>query len=103
MKTLIQKLPLAKESSFIAQTFETPYFETPYHQHDEYELMVIKKGHGTAFVGDYIGEYQEGDVYLHGSNLPHWFRKKMKSKPGLRWWFSLRTIFWEKDFLTSRR
>lgn len=76
MKTLIQKLPLANDSSFIAQTFETPDFETPYHQHDEYELMVIKKGHGTAFVGDYIGEYRVGDVYLHGKNLPHWFRKK---------------------------
>lgn len=76
MKTLIQKLPLAKDSSFIAQTYETPYFETPYHQHNEYELMIIKKGHGTAFIGNYIGEYQEGDVYLHGNNLGHWFRKK---------------------------
>lgn len=76
MKTLIQKLPLNKDSSFIAQTFETPHFETPYHQHNEYELMVIKKGQGTAFVGDFIGDYQEGDVYLHGKGLAHWFRKK---------------------------
>jgi AraC-like DNA-binding protein len=82
MKTLTQKLPLAKDSSFIAQTFETPYFETPYHQHDEYELMVIKKGHGTAFIGDYIGEYQVGDVYLHGNNLPHWFKKKNEEMTG---------------------
>lgn len=76
MKTLIQKLPLEKDSSFLAKTFETPYFETPYHLHNEYELMVIKKGHGTAFVGDFIGEYKTGDVYLHGNKLPHWFRKK---------------------------
>lgn len=82
MKTLIQKLPLAKDSSFIAQTYETPYFETPYHQHNEYELMVIKKGHGTAFVGDHIGEYREGDVYLHGNNLAHWFRKKEEEMIG---------------------
>lgn len=82
MKTLVQKLPLAKESSFIAQTFETPYFETPYHQHDAYELMVIKKGNGTAFVGDSIREYKVGDVYLHGSNLPHWFRKKDEKQTG---------------------
>ena len=56
MKTLIQKLPRTKDTSFIAKTYETPYFETPYHQHDEYELMVIKKGFGTAFIGDYIGK-----------------------------------------------
>ncbi len=76
MKTLIQKLPLEKDSSFLAKTFETPFFETPYHLHDEYELMVVKKGYGTAFVGDFIGEYKTGDVYLHGNKLPHWFRKK---------------------------
>ncbi len=82
MKTLIQKLPLAKDSSFIARTFETPWFETPYHQHDEYELMVINKGYGTAFIGDNIGEYQVGDVYLHGNNLAHWFRKKNEKMIG---------------------
>ncbi len=76
MKTLLQKLPLDKDSSFLAKTYRTPYFETPYHQHVEYELMVIREGHGTAFVGDFIGEYVAGDVYLHGKNLPHWFRKK---------------------------
>lgn len=78
MKTLIQKLPLETNSSFLAKTFETPHFETPYHLHNEYELMVIKKGYGTAFVGDFIGEYKVGDVYLHGAKLPHWFRKKEK-------------------------
>ncbi|MCY1718897.1 AraC family transcriptional regulator [Prolixibacteraceae bacterium Z1-6] len=82
MKTLIQKLPLKQNRSFIARTFETPYFETPYHQHNEYELMVIKKGNGTAFIGDYIGDYQVGDVYLHGKSLPHWFRKKEEKMIG---------------------
>ena len=82
MKTLVQKLPLTRDSSFIARTYETPYFETPYHQHNEFELMVIKKGHGTAFIGDSIKEYKEGDVYLHGKNLAHWFRKKREDMRG---------------------
>jgi AraC-like DNA-binding protein len=98
MKTIIQKLPLAKESSFIAQTFETPFFETPYHQHDEYELMVIKKGHGTAFVGDYIGDYQVGDVYFHGSNLPHWFRKKNEKQIGASMVVQFKDDFLGKGF-----
>ena len=82
MKTLIQKLPLEQDSSFLARTYETPYFETPYHQHNEYELMVVKKGNGTAFVGNFIGDYKIGDVYLHGSNLPHWFRKRDENMVG---------------------
>ncbi|MCF8346469.1 MAG: AraC family transcriptional regulator [Bacteroidales bacterium] len=76
MKTLIQKLPLDKDCSFVARTYRTPYFETPYHQHNEYELMLVKEGYGTAFVGNSISDYNEGDVFLHGANLPHWFRKK---------------------------
>ncbi len=98
MKTLTQKLPLVKDSSFIAQTYETPYFETPFHHHIEYELMVIKKGHGTAFVGDHIGSYQEGDVYLHGSNLAHWFRKKEEKMTGASMVVQFREDFLGKDF-----
>lgn len=76
MKTIIQQLPLDVNRSFVSSIFETPYFETPYHQHNEFELMTIRKGSGTAFIGDFIGEYQVGDVYFHGKNLPHWFRKE---------------------------
>lgn len=98
MKTLIQKLPLAQDSSFVCQTFETPNFETPYHQHEEYELMVIKKGQGTAFVGDYIGEYKVGDVYLHGNNLPHWFRKKDEQMQGASMVVQFKDDFLGKGF-----
>jgi len=98
MKTLIQKIPLKKDSSFIARTFETPYFETPYHQHNEYELMVIKKGNGTAFIGDYMGDYQVGDVYLHGKSLPHWFRKKEEKMIGASMVVQFKDDFLGTDF-----
>ncbi|MCF0069723.1 AraC family transcriptional regulator [Dyadobacter sp. CY261] len=75
MKPLIQKLPVDESSSFVARTYTTPNFETPWHQHVEYELVLQSCGSGTAFIGDYIGEYQMGDVFLLGRNLPHWFRK----------------------------
>lgn len=76
MKPLIQKLPVDSSSSFVARTYTTPHFETPWHQHVEYELVLENLGEGTAFVGDYIGEYRQGDVFFLGKNLPHWFRKK---------------------------
>lgn len=76
MKPLIQKLPIDSSSSFVARTYTTPHFETPWHQHEEYELLIGAGGYGSAFIGDYIGEYQMGDVFLLGKNLPHWFRKK---------------------------
>ncbi len=94
MKTFLQKLPLDGESSFLARTYRTPYFETPYHHHVEFELMVIREGNGTAFVGDYIGNYVPGDVYLHGKNLPHWFRKDDQEMVG-----SSMVIHFREDFL----
>lgn len=101
MQTLIQKLPLDKESSFLARTYRTPYFETPYHQHIEYELMVIKESYGTAFVGNYIGEYQTGDVYLHCANLPHWFRKKDAGMTGSSMVIQFREDFVGNNFFDS--
>ena len=77
---MIQLLPLDSDSSFVAKTYETPEWETPYHQHREYELMVIKKCRGTAFIGDFIGSYEEGDVFLLGNDLSHWFRKESAAK-----------------------
>lgn len=42
-----------------------------WHHHDEYELHFITETNGTAFVGDYIGEFKPGNLILTGPNLPH--------------------------------
>ncbi len=42
-----------------------------WHSHDEYELHLVLNTRGKAFVGDYIGEFQHGSLYLTGPNLPH--------------------------------
>jgi AraC-like DNA-binding protein len=82
MKALIQKLPVDNDRSFVCRTYLTPVFETPWHQHIEIELVTILHGHGQALIGDYFGDYTAGDVFLLGSNLPHWFRKADPDVPG---------------------
>lgn len=82
MRTIYQKLPLKEGHSFVARTYRTPHFETPWHQHDEIELLLCTGCPGTSFIGDYIGAYQKGEVYLLGKNLPHWFKKGDESKIG---------------------
>ncbi|MFT3843738.1 MAG: AraC family transcriptional regulator [Lacibacter sp.] len=76
MRTLIQKVHLENQQSFACREYRTPAFETNWHKHDEYELILITKGNGTLLMGDYVGEYKEGDVYFLAGNLPHWFRKQ---------------------------
>jgi AraC-like DNA-binding protein len=78
----IQKLPLSEHSSFLADTFITPYFETPWHYHSEYELVLIIEGSGKRFVGNHISDYQEGNLTFLGPNLPHLFRKEYNNVPG---------------------
>ena len=48
-----------------------------WHAHEEYELHLITATHGKAFVGDFIGDFKPGNLYLTGPNLPHnWITDK---------------------------
>lgn len=76
MKTLIQKIHLEEQQSFACRMYRTPDFETNWHRHEEFELILITEGYGTAMIGDFIGEYKPGDLYFIAGNLPHWFKKQ---------------------------
>ncbi len=76
MKTLIQKIHLEEQQSFACRLYRTPDFETNWHRHEEFELIHITEGYGTAMIGDFIGEYKPGNLYFIAGNLPHWFKKQ---------------------------
>ncbi len=75
MKPYLERLPMASDSSFVARTYRTPHFEVPWHQHPEIELILFLEGEGNAFVGNHVGNFNAGDIYLIGTNLPHTFQK----------------------------
>ena len=53
-----------------------------WHAHEEYELHLIVRTRGKAFVGDYIGEFSAGSLFLTGPNLPHnWITHDIKTPP----------------------
>jgi AraC-like DNA-binding protein len=76
MRTLIQKIHVEEQNSFACRPYRTPDFETSWHKHEEYELILITEGNGTALIGDYVGEYKTGDIYFIGRDIPHTFRKR---------------------------
>ena len=53
-----------------------------WHAHEEYELHLIVETRGKAFVGDYIGEFKAGDLFMTGPNLPHnWLTDSVWTEP----------------------
>ena len=53
-----------------------------WHAHEEYELHLVVDTHGKTFVGDYIGDFKAGDLFMIGPNLPHnWVSSEIYTKP----------------------
>lgn len=63
-------------------------FPTPlarWHYHDEYELHLITATSGKVFVGDWIGQFQPGQLVLTGPRLPHnWISMDLPERGWLR-------------------
>jgi len=70
MQTLLQKVHVDPQHSFACRTYRTPEFETSWHTHEEFELICILEGTGTAMIGDYVGSYAPGDTFLFAQPTP---------------------------------
>ncbi len=46
-------------------------FKWHYHYHPEYEIVCVFEGSGRRHVGNHLSNYEDGDLVLIGSNLPH--------------------------------
>lgn len=57
-KLTFEKIIPDNESSFKATIFEEKYFSSPLHFHPEFEIILIEKGDGLCFCGDYVGRFQ---------------------------------------------
>lgn len=74
MKPQLLKVTNGPAHSFSIRQDTYPYVNNLWHYHPEVELIHIRKGAGTQFIGDNIKRFNEGDVVLVGSYLPHYWR-----------------------------
>jgi AraC-like DNA-binding protein len=71
MKALPFKIPKTDTASIRVQVDHQPYFYDTLHQHPETQITLIVSGTGTLFQGQHIGDFQPGDVFVIGANVPH--------------------------------
>lgn len=74
MKPHLLNVSTNSVDSFSARRDTMPDVNNLWHYHSALELIYIKKGRGTQFIGDSIKNFNDGDVVLLGSNLPHYWR-----------------------------
>ncbi|EJF08447.1 AraC family transcriptional regulator [Pontibacter sp. BAB1700] len=75
MKKVIPfKIPKSSKEFVRFQEDRQPYFYDKLHQHPEIQLSCILKGEGKLIVGDYLGRFKPGDIFLLGRDVPHVFR-----------------------------
>ena len=73
-KPKLEQIEPSFGSSLLIQQFEksTPNKDPFWHFHPEVELVYVRGGNGKRHVGNHISYYQDGDLMLIGSNLPHY-------------------------------
>ena len=72
MKLIEIRLTQESDKSFIFyHDDKTPFAQ--WHNHPEYELVLVVKGRGKRTVGDLIERFRENDLILMGPYLPHEF------------------------------
>ncbi len=74
MRAILRKVDVGKDYSFSVREDILPFLYNHWHFHPELELTLIRKGKGIRLVGDSLEEFDDGDIILLGSNLPHMWR-----------------------------
>ena len=83
MKVLPFKIPKPENSALIYQVDKGLTFYDQLHAHEEIQISIVLKGSGNLIVGDTIGRYDENDVVVLGSQLPHLFQSDENDEESL--------------------
>lgn len=71
MRPELEEIPIGHKRTILAFRYEADTFDAPWHFHPQHELTFIEESRGTKFVGDYVGPYEQGELVLLRSSLPH--------------------------------
>ncbi|MEP0713161.1 helix-turn-helix domain-containing protein [Algoriphagus sp.] len=73
-KVISFQIPKSENTFIKYQEDRGKYFYDNLHQHPQAQLTLVVEGRGQLLVGDYVGRFEPGDVYLLPESIPHVFR-----------------------------
>ncbi|MEH6747502.1 MAG: AraC family transcriptional regulator [Maribacter arcticus] len=65
---------LNPDELFLFKDLISPHFNPNWHFHPELQISFIVRGKGTRFIADHVETFEEEDLVLTGSNVPHLWR-----------------------------
>ncbi len=68
---LIVDAPIIGQKKIWVKKIYKPHFDHPFHFHKLCELTWIEKSYGKLIIGDYVGNFAEGELILASPELPH--------------------------------
>ena len=81
MKTIQYNVPVPKDRTVFIQEDILDKFYPYMHRHEEYQLIWIVEGSGQLLVDDNLHRFEQGDIFLLGSNQPHVFKSQLEEGP----------------------
>ena len=103
MKPHLLKVSLKPESSFNIYQKKGRNFYNQWHFHPEVELIYIHKGKGTRFIGNDVHRFEQGELFLFGSNLAHMWRCDPEYfTEGSRLKAEVTVVYFHHDFLGDK-
>jgi hypothetical protein len=75
MKVLPFTIPKPENVTLYTEQYKGETFYEKLHQHKEIQISSVIVGEGTYIIGDCVGEFKEGDIFVIGENLPHVFKR----------------------------
>jgi len=68
------KVPILDDETVRAEMWDLQYFYDPIHYHEECQITFILESDGILFIGDKLSQFQSGELFIIGKNIPHVFR-----------------------------
>jgi AraC-like DNA-binding protein len=81
----LELVEIQEQESFKVWTHGYPYPTVRWHFHPEYEINLVTDTSGHCFVGDHIGSFRPGHLFMVGPDLPHnWISDVPDEQPVLQ-------------------